>query len=142
MARAYNNKHFQANWEWLITVLTASLKKPMVALNGRDFCRKCFARYISVHRMTITRCEKDIERGLNAAVHGNVGSSKKREKTLEAEAWLSQYAQASGDFLPHKQQIQLPEYRFEHLYERYVEEFRKRADQECFGLSFVSRQRR
>jgi hypothetical protein len=127
MARAYHTKGFNANREWLITVLTASLKKPMVALNGRDF-RKCFARYISVHRMTITRCERDIERGLNAAVHGNVGSSKKREKTLEAEAWLSQYAQASGDFLPHKQQIQLPEYSFEHLYEHYFEEFRKRAD--------------
>jgi hypothetical protein len=93
-----------------------------------------FCRYISVHRTTITRCEKDIKAGRNEAVHGNVGSSKTREKALEAEAWLSQYAQASGDFLPHKKQIQLPEYSFEHLYERYVEEFRKRADQEGFGL--------
>ena len=134
MARAYHTKGFNANREWLITILTASHHKRMVALDGQDFCRKCFARYISVHRATITRCEKDIKEGRNEAVHGNVGSSKKREKTLEAEAWLSQYAQASGDFLPHKQQIQLPEYSFEHLYERYVEEFRKRADQEGFGL--------
>lgn len=129
MARFYKNQDYNARKAWLINTLTSARGKDEVSLNGVDFCKICFANYITVHRRTIARCEKDIAEGKTEAVHGNVASSKMRDKTLAAQAWLEQYAEAGGDYLPHKQEIQLPEYSFEQLYRRYVDEFKKRAEQ-------------
>ena len=114
----YGEMSFTAKHDWLQAVLSASSGKT-ISHHEYDYCVQCFSDLIGVHPATLYRAKKDAAKNVRS-VHGNAGSCKLREKTLEARAWLRAHAARSGDFLPHMQAIQLPEFCMEQLYLNYV----------------------
>jgi hypothetical protein len=117
----YAEMSFSAKHDWLMAVLGASAGK-VISFQKYDYCVKCFSNLIGIHFSTLYRAKTDAARNVRS-LHGNNGSCKPREKTLEARAWLRAHAARCGDFLPHKKAIQLPEFCMEQLYLNYVHFF-------------------
>ena len=114
------NQGFQGRSQWKSAILAGSLGKPLVSYMDHDMCRSCFANYIGCHLKTIYRRQKELKQNKVYVIHGNVGTSKIRDKSLRAGAWAKSYARRSGDYLPHKQLIQLPEYKWADVHRVYI----------------------
>jgi hypothetical protein len=99
---------FNAKHDWLQAVLSASSGKT-ISYQKYDYCVQCFSNLIGIHPATLYRAKNDAASNVRSA-HGNEGSCKLHEKTLEARAWLRALAARCGDFWPHMKAIQLPEF--------------------------------
>lgn len=113
----YKEMKFTVKKTWLAAILSTSHGDTSVNYEGCQYCIKCFALLLGIHSSTLYRAHKKTQN--NRAQHGNSGTDKPRQTTLEARAWLRQHAIRSGDFLPHLQAIQLPEFSQTQLFWNY-----------------------
>lgn len=115
-----SNQSFTARKQWRSAILASNLGKPLMSYMNHDLCRGCFAHYIGVDVKTVYRRERELKRKQCYVIHGNTGTSKIPDKSLRASAWAKLYAKRAGDYLPHKQLIQLPEYMWADVHRVYI----------------------
>lgn len=75
-------------------------------------CKKCFCLYHGIGKNSFYRRAAEVRSGTKNFAHGNKGK-KKTTKTSAlplALAWLDRYSKTHGDFMPHKNEIHLPDY--------------------------------
>lgn len=76
--------------------------KKMVTLEGIDVCPKAWMFIMGVPKTTFYRDALKAAEGVRASNHGNLGTKKPRESTVQATATLKCLLDRSADHMPHK----------------------------------------
>ena len=123
------SKSFQERREWLAeNISNASCNGYQTLSSGlpckHELCKTCFFGYHGLHSSLFFRVKKQMEEGVrNFENRNNRKQRRQSASSIDPSAaltWLEAYAKRSGDYMPDKKEIHLPDYRWTFVHKKAI----------------------
>ena len=95
-----------------------------LVIYGHTVCKEAWRLVYGVSLSRFNRCVKLVRQGYHSVDHGNTGRSRLTTKSTESIGWMDTFFQTVGDYMPHRNVINLPAtWDMKQVYERMIAEF-------------------
>jgi hypothetical protein len=120
---SYLERNGTAKRDWLASMFHCEIDNKY----GKErLCRECFCAFHGVHKSMASRIMIQVREGRVSFGNGLKGSGKHRGHPSVSDAivaYLGEYAVRNGDYMPDKQEIHLPDYKWRHVWRKLCKRF-------------------